>query len=128
MVATTAHEWAAVASVSRRQPDPRPAAMAGLVKRVWLLLYCEGGHWTASELSRRLQLEVQQRTCLTYMISRGFIVRGRSTDIDGKETVHYSVNRKCKFPRGVVIEEVEELLRMVAGKPTPAAGPAQDRS
>lgn len=126
MVATTAFEWAAVASVSRhanRQPDPRPAAMVGLVKSVWLLLYSEGGLWTADEMSRRLQFGVKHRYCLTEMVARGFIVRSEVTDIDGRRSVRYGVKRGCKIPRGMGIEEIEQVLRPAAqGKPTPAAG------
>jgi hypothetical protein len=96
---------------------PQRPEMAGLVKRVWLLLYSEGGRWTEAEIRHRLHIASGIHTALREMVERGFLVRSKVENIDGESSVQYGVGRKCKVPRGVVLEEIEQLLEMVKGKP-----------
>ena len=86
--------------------------MAGLVKRVWLLLYAEGGRWSASEIRRRLHLSGDIHAALREMVERGFICRSEATSPDAESRVQYGVEKRCKVPRGVVISEIEEMLTM----------------
>jgi hypothetical protein len=110
-----AMDFAALSRVPQLQLPPARADRSGLVKDVWLLLYTQGGLWSVTELRGKLKLDRELRTALAEMVERGQIMRRKVADIDGRETVQYSVTRKCKVPRGVVIEEIEELLQMAAG-------------
>lgn len=107
-----------MSAVSRhiRQPDPRAAEANGTAKRVWLLLYTEGGLWTAEEIGKRLQIARPLWNALGEMVRGRFLVRHRGTSIDGDLIVKFAVTRKCKVPRGVVVEEIEELLQMAHGR------------
>jgi Uncharacterized membrane-associated protein/domain len=85
---------------------------AGLVKRVWLLLYAEGGRWTEAEIRKRLHLPVEIHTALREMAERGFVDRKRICNIDNECSVQYGVIRACKVPRGVTVEEMWEVLQI----------------
>lgn len=89
-----------------------PNDSRGLVKRIWMLLYAEGGRWTEAEIRKSLRLAADAHTCLREMVDRGFIVRHRLVNIDGEKSTKYAVTKACKFPRGVSIEEVEQLLKL----------------
>lgn len=98
-------------------PAARPSVdMAGLAKRVWLLLYSEGGWWTAEEIRRNLRMDRDIWSALGEMVRSGFLARNRGNNIDGELVVKYGVTAKCKVPRGVVISEIEQLLQLVCGK------------
>jgi hypothetical protein len=88
--------------------------MSGLVKRVWLLLYTEGGRWTAAEIRHRLHLQtaVSIHATLRDMVETGFLSRSRTTNIDGETPVQYGVTRGCKVPRGVTVDEMWDVLQM----------------
>lgn len=107
-----AFDWRniAMSSIARTKP-PRPSAMSGLVKRVWLLLYAEGGRWNAAEIKARLHVPGEIHTTLREMAERGFLIRGKLCDIDGECSMRYGVTSKCKVPRGVAIEEIQAALR-----------------
>lgn len=112
-------DFAALTGMPRPQLQPAPPQdMVGLVKKVWLLLYSEGGFWTVSELRDRLKVQREIRTHLAEMVERGFLVRRKHADMDGKETVQYSVTMRCKVPRGVTIEEMWAVLQI--GRKGPA--------
>lgn len=94
-------------------------AMKGLRKRVWLLLYTEGGTWTAGEITKRLMPSLVPRklySMLGEMCRDGFLVRRHITNIDGETVVKYGVAGTCGIPRGVALEEIEQLLRLALGK------------
>lgn len=95
-------------------PLQRPA-MEGLVKRVWLLLYQEGGRWTEAEVRQKLRLPAEIHTALREMAERGFVERKRICNIDQECSIKYGVVRTCKVPRGVTVDEMWEVLQM--GKP-----------
>jgi hypothetical protein len=86
--------------------------MSGAVKRIWLLLYAEGGRWNAAEIREKLRLTGEIHTALREMVERGFLVRGKTCNLDGECSIKYWVTKKCKVPRGVAIEEIEFTLTM----------------
>jgi hypothetical protein len=102
-----------VAPVIRRgrQPDPRRDE-SGLVKRVWLLLYAEGGTWTEHEIRVRLHLSAAIHAVLRTLSDRGFLARSKVENIDGETSVKYGVARRCKVPRGVTLDEMWDVLQM----------------
>lgn len=84
--------------------------LSGFVKRVWLLLYGQGGYWTIAEIRRSLHVyggDVHTR--LDEMVQRKQIERKRIVNIDGERVSQYFVTRKCTYPRGLAVEEVEAL-------------------
>ncbi|HEX7891454.1 MAG TPA: hypothetical protein VF522_19035 [Ramlibacter sp.] len=101
-----------IARQPSRQPDPRQA----LRKRVWLLLYAEGGWWTAEEIQRHLHMDSPIWNALAEMVRDGFLVRKRETTVDQELSVRYGVGAKCKFPRGLIVDEVQQLLMLAVGK------------
>ena len=97
-------------SVSRRlsrQPDSRNN---GTARRIWLLLYAEGGYWTSEEIGRRLMIARPLWNSLGEMVRGGFLSAQRVTNIDGESAVKYGVTRPCKVPRGVTVDELWEVL------------------
>lgn len=129
-----AQDFAAMTSMRRQRAAPKLAlavsqpVMKGLRKRVWLLLYTEGGTWTAAEIAARLTLITRKiHSMLGEMVRDGFLVRRRIETVDGDTLVKYGVAGSCNVPRGVALEEIEQLLRMaVQGKPGAEAGPSGD--
>lgn len=95
-------------------PEPPRPEMAGLVKRVWLLLYQEGGRWTEAEVRQKLRLPAEIHTALREMAERGFVERKRVCNIDNECSVQYGVIRACKVPRGVTVDEMWDVLQMGA--------------
>jgi hypothetical protein len=119
------------AALSATQPvgmppvtQPQRVEMAGWAKRIWLLLYCEGGLWTSAEIRTQLKVGSAVTTTLGEMVRENFLVRNRARTVDGDLAVKYSVSNKCKVPRGVVIEEIEALLQLAVrnGKPNSDIG------
>jgi hypothetical protein len=108
--------WPGMVSVSRqpsRQPDPaRDSRNNGTAKRVWLLLYSEGGRWTAEEIADKLQITRPLWTALGEMVRGDFLERFRSQNIDGELSVKFAVTRKCRVPRGVTLDEMWDVLQM----------------
>lgn len=89
--------------------------MSGFVKRAWLLMYAEGGRWKAGEIRTELGADKTLQVIQTYlgeMARRNFIIRYKTTDIDGVVTVEYGVAKKCKVPRGVTVDEMWDILQM----------------
>lgn len=111
-------DWAAMASIARqpsRQPDPaRDSRNNGTAKRVWLLLYSEGGRWTAEEIAEKLQITRPLWTALGEMVRGDFLERFRAKNIDGELMVKFAVTRKCRVPRGVTLDEMWDVLQMAA--------------
>ncbi|HET8744300.1 MAG TPA: hypothetical protein VFM98_01755 [Ramlibacter sp.] len=100
-----------MAPVSRqrsRQPDPR----LGLHKRVWLLLYAEGGMWTEAEIRAKLGLVAELHVALRGMHEGGFLVRKLFVSIDGEARMKYGVSSRCKFPRGLTVAEAEAAVAL----------------
>lgn len=100
------------AALSRPAPVIPKPEMSGLVKKVWLLLYSEGGRWSAAEIRRRLHLAGDIHAALREMVERGFIVRSITASPYAESKVQYGVVKTCKVPRGVVISEIEEMLTL----------------
>lgn len=95
----------------------KPAPITGLRKKVWLLLYTEGGWWTAAEIMRSLQMTASNfRSELGDMERSGHIVRKRGKNVDGENLVRFGVKSDCNIPRGVTPGDIEELLRLAVGK------------
>lgn len=115
---TLALDFAGLSGVPRGglQPAQQPT-MKGLRKRVWLLLYTEGGTWTSAEIKQRLAIVARNvPSILGEMCRDGFLVRRRVTTLDGEEVVKYGVAGTCGIPRGVALEEIEQLLRLALGR------------
>jgi hypothetical protein len=107
----------AAAMTATAPPAPPKQEMLGLVKRVWLLLYAEGGRWSAAEIRKRLHLSGDIHAALREMVERGFIVRTVTASPYAESRVQYGVERRCKVPRGVAIAEIEETLAMGLRRP-----------
>lgn len=82
----------------------------GLTKRVWLLLYAEGGLWTATEVGDKLGRALG--ATLRDMAESGFVARTRDETPEGPR-VRYGVTKACRVPRGVAVEEIEQALTPV---------------
>lgn len=96
-------------------PAPKAPELSGFAKRAWLLLYTEGGRWTAEEIRRWLHLPVDVSKVLSALgeMERGqFLVRMRARNIDNEMVVQFGVDRRCKVPRGVTIDEMWAVLQM----------------
>lgn len=107
-------ERVCMAPVTRRTRQPAPRQDSGLVKRVWLLLYAEGGTWTEKEIRVHLHRSDPIRATLTRLVDRGYLARNKRTNIDGESAVKYGVDRRCKVPQGVTVDELWEILQMTA--------------
>jgi len=94
--------------------EPVIPVMKGLRKKLWLRLYTEGGTWTAREISRLFPHKSarEMHSELADMVQEAFLVRKVVTSVDGDSVVKFGVASNCRIPRGVTIEEIEELLRM----------------
>lgn len=92
----------------------QPAPESSLVKRVWLLLYAEGGTWTEAEVRHRLHLAAAIHAVLRTLADRGYLARSKVTNIDGESAVKYGVARRCKVPRGVTVDELWKVLQATA--------------
>lgn len=92
-----------------RQPRPQPER-SGLSRRIWLLLYSEGGWWTSEEMVCRLHAG-PVNTALQEMVTSGHIVR-RKVERDERTVTEFGVTAQCKVPRGVLIMEIEAMLRL----------------
>lgn len=100
-------DFAAVAAVEQR---PR-AETASLVKRAWLLLYVEGGRWEPAEIARRIRVAPRKVTwLLAEMVEREYTVRIDTTTPEGMPLAKYGVTSTCRVPRGVVVQELQELI------------------
>lgn len=106
-------DFAAVAAVEQR---PR-AETASLVKRAWLLLYAEGGRWEPAEIARRMRVAPRKVTwLLAEMVEREYTVRTDTVTPEGAPLAKYGVTSACRVPRGVVVQELQELIPAPAGQ------------
>lgn len=101
-------DLAAVADI----PQAPKRDLTGLSKRLWLLLYAEGGRWTADEIGKRLHISQPLWSCLGEMSRGAFLERFRSHNVDGELVVSFAVTKRCKVPRGVTVDEMWEVLQM----------------
>lgn len=104
--------------IARVLPTAPPAAPAepahgsgwtGVTKRIWLMLCGEGGFWSAAEIRGKLVITGAINTVLRDMVEYGCIVQKKHRNRDGEMVIQYGVVRKCKVPRGVTWQEIEEL-------------------
>lgn len=111
-------DFAAIAVVPQAlHRPPAPQVMKGVRKRVWLLLYTEGGMWTAAEIGQRLGLAAKKlHSMLGEMVRDQFLTRKRRETVDGDRVVEFGVSGSCSIPRGVTPDEIEALLRMAVGR------------
>lgn len=89
--------------------------MNGASKRIWLLLYKEGGWWTVAEVRRHFGLPSgsnRLHVTLGEMASGGFLESKDEPDYQLERRVRFGVTKRCKVPRGVKLEEIEALLAM----------------
>lgn len=87
--------------------------MNGVSKRIWLLLYAEGGWWTVAEIRAHLKLAAGSNVLhmiLKGMSAAGFLDSKDEPDHQLERRVRYGVTKKCKVPRGVKLEEIEASL------------------
>ena len=106
----------AAMTVMAPPPKQHGSGWTGQTKRIWMLLYSEGGLWTAAEIADRLRIRGGIYMTLREMVDRRLVSRQDGQDPEGERLIRYSVTRKCKVPREVEIEEIEELL-MLAVRP-----------
>jgi predicted transcriptional regulator len=84
-----------------------------ITKPLWLFLSREGGCWTTRELARSLVLDVTQVcSALRQMFDRGMVKRHVPTEY-GK-TMAYEVDRHCRIPDNVTLDEVAPFFKGVA--------------
>jgi hypothetical protein len=104
-----------MAAVTRQSRQPDPLRTPGPVKRIWLLLYTEGGWWGSSEIRERLRMtrDLGTRQLINEMVGNGFLARRVHQTPEG-DAVQYGVDRRCKVPRGVTIEEMWDILQITA--------------
>lgn len=110
-----AEDWTAVSAISRqpsRQPAPAGSSYNGTTKRVWMLLYSEGGRWTADEIAAKLQITRPLWSALGDMVRYGCVKRFRDRNIDDELSVKFAVTRECRVARGVTIDEMWEVLQI----------------
>lgn len=94
---------------------PAPAAMphgsgwTGLTKRIWLLLYSEGGRWTSAEISARLCVQHAIHTTLREMVQVRLLMRADVPTPEGR-VFKYGVGKGCKVPRDVTVDEMWDVL------------------
>lgn len=105
-----AHPAAGAGLTPNHNDDEQGNAMKGFAKRIWLLLYSEGGYWTGSEVDVRLRIGKNVYTALGEMVRSGFLSRKKGPNIDGEMVVQYGVTSACKLPRGVSVAEIEGML------------------
>ena len=90
--------------------------MNGVSKRIWLLLYAEGGRWSVAEIRRTLVLEGRTGGALPqtldYMRTSGFLEAWDEPDHQLERRLRFGVTKRCKVPRGVKLEEIEATLTM----------------
>lgn len=111
-----AEDWNAMSAISRlpsRQPEAG-SSYNGTTKRVWMLLYSEGGRWTSEEIGKHPDISRPLKATLSDMVEYGCLERFRGTNIDGELSVKYAVTRKCKVARGVTVDDMWQVLQ---GKP-----------
>jgi hypothetical protein len=101
-------DFAAVAAIPQAAPK---RDLTGLNKRLWLLLYAEGGRWTAMELCDRLRMKGREiHPTLREMVDTGFLLRHPFVDEEGRASAKFSVTDECKVPRGVLIKEIQAVM------------------
>lgn len=86
-------------------------SIRGSIKRIWLLLYTEGGWWQIGEVRDRLRIAGYIKQTMKEMSENNFLVRRTHTNIDCETSVQYAVKRGCGIPRGVTIDEMWEVLQ-----------------
>lgn len=99
----------AMTAISRIEP-PRPV-MTGVSKRIWMLLYREGGWWSVAEICKELGSGPTTHVNVRDMVTSGFLARKDDADQYGERRVRFGVTKACKMPRGVTLEEIEESLQ-----------------
>lgn len=122
-------DFEAMTAMRRQRTVPHGSGWTGTTKRIWLLLCAEGGFWSAVEIRAKLTITGPINSPLRDMVEYGSIVQRRIRTVDG-ETVKYGVIAKCRVPRGVAWEELEDLMQRltVGGKAPSDAGPTRDRA
>lgn len=109
-------DFAAAAAIPQAQPQRRD--LAGLNKRLWLLLFEEGGRWTAMELCERMRIKGREiHPTLREMAETGFLLRHPFIDEDGRSSAKFSVTDDCKVPRGVLIKEIQAVMLLAIPAP-----------
>lgn len=110
-----AQDFAAVKAV----PQAHGSGWTGLTKRIWMVLYSEGGRWTSAEIADRLRYSgTSIYTTLREMVDRKLVVRIDGDNVHGENVIQYAVTKACKVPRDVGLDEIEELLQLGAvGRP-----------
>lgn len=72
--------------------------------RAWMLLYAEGGLWSAEEVKERAPTDRYMASCLAQLEAGGFVVRvGRRV---AGQRVRFKVTGACRIPRGVTLDEI----------------------
>lgn len=112
-----AMDFAALTAVAAQLPPAVPGptpARFGLTKRIWLLLYAEGGRWTSAEIRDRLHVQGNLWSPLREMVQYRLLVRA---DVETPEglVIKYGVGKGCKVPRDVTVDEMWDVLQIGQG-------------
>lgn len=90
--------------------------VSGVSKRVWLLLYSEGGWWSVAEIRKTLEANGRDVGALAQTLNNmrvsGFLEFRDELDFQLERRLRYGVTKKCKVPRGVKLEEIEATLAL----------------
>lgn len=90
--------------------------MNGVSKRIWLLLYCEGGWWTVAEVRRELEVHAKTAKAMHQILGDlkdgGFLESKDEPDYQLERRLRYGVTKRCKVPRGVNLEDLTCAMRM----------------
>lgn len=116
MNAMVAIDFAALMAVPQELQPAATVARKGLTKRIWLLLYSEGGRWTSAELVDRLHVcggRNRRRlfSTLREMALYRLVVRADVQTPEGI-VIKYGVGKGCKVPRDVTVDEMWEVLQI----------------
>lgn len=110
-----AQDFEAMTAMRRQRAAPHGSGWTGVTKRIWLLLCAEGGFWSAVEIRSKLAITGAINSVLRDMVEYGCIVQRRVETVDGESVVKYGVVAKCRVPRGVAFEEIEQMLQQLRG-------------
>lgn len=89
----------------------KPFGKTGQTKRIWLLLYAEGGRWTSAEIRDRLHVRGNLYVALRDMVGYRLLVRSNVETPEGM-VIKYGVGKGCKVPRDVTVDEMWDVLQI----------------
>jgi hypothetical protein len=76
----------------------------GTAREAWLLLFKEGGRWTAKDMEQEMGKDVHRN--LGRLVDNGYAVKYG----EGRNKVSFGVTADCKVPIGVTVKELQQVL------------------